>query len=197
MELASRIRWILVTAIFIVALILVGWGLFSIASNIFRGNDKNDSSQLEPINDFLVESTELARFTVDGPVVANDKHRSYTIEVSKSVVTLKIYKSYGQVLLDEKSYTNTAPAYDVFLSALGNANVTALRKNSSTEVDFADQGVCARGRKNIVELDGAVRRWSTSCSKNEGNAGFPMAPVMELFRSQVPDIRELTRGLGL
>lgn len=197
MELASRIRWIVVAAIFIIALILVGWGLFSIASNIFRGNEESDSSQLGVVNDFLVESTEVAKFTVDGPVVANDKHRSYTIEVSKSTVTMKIYKSYGQVLLTEKSYTNTIQAYDAFLSALGNAEVTALKKNASTEVDFADQGVCARGKKNIVELDASVRRWSTSCGKNEGNAGFAMAPVTALFRSQVPDIRELTRGLGL
>lgn len=186
----------MITAVFIIALILVGWGLFSIANNIFRGND-SDSSQLEPINDFLVESTEVARFTVDGPVVANEKHRSYTIEVSKNLVVMKVYKSYGQVLLAEKSYTNTTAAYDAFLSALGNANTTALRKNASTEVDFADQGVCARGRKYIVELDGSVRRWSTSCGKKEGNAGFVMAPITELFRSQVPDARELTRGLGL
>lgn len=196
MEFASKIRWILVIAVFIIVLILVGWGLFSIASNIFRGNG-TDSSQLAPVNDFLVESTETAHFTVDGPVVANEKHRSYTIDVSKSLVTVKVYKSYGQVLLAEKSYTNTSVAYDAFLSALGNANVTALRKNASTEVDFADQGICARGKKYIVELDSSVRRWSTTCGKDEGNAGFVMATVSALFRSQAPDLRELTKGLGL
>ena len=196
MELGSRVRWIVVSAVFIIVLILVGWGLFSIASNIFRNNGE-DTSQLEPVNDFLVESTAVARYTLDGPVVANDKHRSYTIEVSKNVVSMKVYKSFGQVLIAEKSYTNTSLAYDAFLSALENANVTALAKNASTEVNFTDQGVCARGKKFIVELDSSVRRWSTSCGKKEGNAGFPMAPVGSLFQSQVPDFRDLTKGLGI
>jgi hypothetical protein len=110
---------------------------------------------------------------------------------------MKVYKSYGQVLLDQKSYTNTAPAYDAFLSALENANVTALARNASTQIEFTDQGVCAKGRKFIVELDSAVRRWSTSCNKNEGNAGFSMSSVSVLFQAQVPDFSTLARGLGI
>jgi hypothetical protein len=197
MELASRLRWILVIAISIIAIILVIWGLFTIASNIFRsGEGPTDSSQVE-FDRTLVQATGVASYRVEGPVVANEDHRSYTITVSSNNVTMKTYANYGSILLGEKSYPNTSDAYDSFLSALSNANVTALARNTSTELTFEDQGVCARGRKFFVGLDANIMRWSTSCSSREGNAGFAMGPVSTLFQRQVPDFRELNRGLGI
>jgi hypothetical protein len=195
MEFASRLRWILVIAIMIIVLILVGWGLFTITSNIFRGTRTAPPVTTETID--LVESTAVASYKVEGPVVANEDHRSYTIDVSQNVVTMKTFSNYGRTLTAERSYQNTAEAYESFLSALSNANVTALARNASTEFSFEDQGVCATGRKFFLELDTNIFRWSTSCSTRQGNAGFSMAPVSTLFQRQVPDFADLTRGLGI
>lgn len=198
MEFRSRIRWILVIAVSIIALILIVWGLFTIASNIFRGNgeDQTDTVQIDADRN-TVQSTAVAAYKVTGPIVANEDQRSYTIVVTANTVTMKTFSSFGKTLIAEKSYTNTPIAYESFLSALANADVTALQRNASTEFTFEDQGVCARGRKFFVELDTNIFRWSTSCSKREGNAGFNMAPVSTLFQRQVPDFSEMTRGLGL
>ena len=196
MEFASKVRWILVITFSVIALILVGWGLFSIANNLFRSNETT-TTQADPSMDFLIESTKTATYTVSGPVVANENHRSYTITVSESTVTMKTYKSYGQVQLGEKSYTNTPTAYKAFLSALTNANVTAMRRNSTTDTNFADKGVCATGRKFIVELDSSLSRWSTSCDTKQGNAEFNMGRVANLFQRQVPDFGTLASGLGI
>jgi len=198
MEFASRIRWILVVAVFAIALILVGWGLFSIASNLFKRSDTN-VTQLDPSTDFLIESTKVAEYSVEGPIVANENHRSYTISVSENVVSMKTYRNYGQTLIEEKSYPNTTLAYKAFLSALGNANVTAVRQNTSIDADttFEDKGVCATGRKYMVELDSSMRRWSTSCDSKQGNAGFTMGRVASLFQRQVPDFGKLSSGLGI
>jgi len=196
MEFASRLRWILVIAVFIIALILIGWGLFTIASNVFRGNrTTTDTSTVD--NSYVVESTAVAFYRVEGPVVANENQRSYTITVSENVVTLKTYANYGKTLLAEKSYKNTPASYETFLSALANANITALSRNASTEFTFEDQGVCATGRKFFVELDTNIFRWTTSCGSKTGNAGFKMSPVSALFQKQVPDFGDLTRGLGI
>jgi hypothetical protein len=188
----------LVIAVTIIALILIVWGLFTIASNIFRGNesDQTDTVQVDDDRD-TVQSTAVAAYKVTGPIVANEDQRSYTIVVSANNVTMKTFGSFGKSLIAEKSYTNTPIAYESFLSALANADVTALRRNASTEFTFEDQGVCARGRKFFVELDTNIFRWSTSCGNREGNAGFNMSPVSTLFQRQVPDFAELTRGLGI
>jgi hypothetical protein len=197
MEFASRIRWILVIAVSIIAVILVIWGLFTIASNIFRaGEGSVDTAQVE-VDRGLVQSTGVATYRVEGPIVANVDQRSYVITVSSNNVNMKTFANYGKTLLAEKSYPNTIISYESFLSALANANVTALARNASTEFTFEDQGVCARGRKFFVTLDANIMRWSTSCSNKEGNAGFNMGPVGTLFQKQVPDFNELNRGLGL
>jgi hypothetical protein len=197
MEFASRIRWILVVAVAIIALILVTWGLFTIATNIFRGDNGEDVNNANSTNVQTVETTSVATYEVIGPIVANDDQRSYIISVSQNVVGIKTYKNYGLTLIDEKSYRNTAEAYEFFLSALTNLDVTSLSRNASTEIDFEDLGVCPTGRKFIVNLDSSTLRWSTSCNRNDGNAGFNMNAVGNLFRQQVPDFNEITSGLGI
>jgi hypothetical protein len=196
MEFASRLRWILVMAFFVITLILVSWGLFTIASNIFRGDDSQDDIS-EVDSGYLVESTAVASYRVEGPIVAGVDHRSYTIVVSSNVVTMKTFSNYGKDLLAEKSYTNTPTAFNSFLSALSNADVTAQARNTSTEFSFEDEGVCARGKKFFVELDTSIFRWSTSCGNKQGNAGFSMSPVSSLFQQQVPDYGDMVRGLGI
>jgi hypothetical protein len=196
MEFASRVRWIVLVTIFVIALILIGWGLFSIASNLFSSND-TAITQTDPSTDFLVESTKVAKYSVDGPIVANENHRSYTITVTESQVIMKTYKSYGQIELGQKSYPNTAAAYSAFLSALTNANVTAMKRNATTDASFSDKGVCATGRKFILDLDSSLSRWSTSCDTKQGNAGSNMGRVGNLFQRQVPDFGQLASGLGI
>ena len=195
MELASRIRWILVLAVGVILLIFVGWGLFSIASSVFEGEEGNDSSLTEPT--YNVKSTVTARFKLDGPVVASEAHRSYTIDVSERVVTMKVYKNYGQTVIAEKSYTNTVEGFDAFMQSLAKLDVTARKRNTSQDDDNKDVGVCPRGNRYILELDGSIRRWSTSCSTREGTAGFTMNDVQQLFQLQIPDYYDLVRGTGL
>lgn len=195
MELASRIRWILVIGLAVVFLILIGWGLFSIANNLFRGTTGDRS--VEEVSSYNVTSTATARFTVDGPVVANEDHRSFVIEVSQNVVSMRVYSSYGQTVIAQQSYQNTQPAFDTFLNALENEQVTNRLGNTTTDDDEAESGVCPRGRRFIVELDSDVRRWGTTCSRREGTAGFNMTSIRTLFQRQVPDYRDLVRGTGL
>lgn len=194
MEFASRLRWIIVIALAITFLALIGWGLFSIANNIFRGAGTGTT---EEISTYDVTSAATARFTVDGPVVANEEHRSYTIEVSQNVVSMKLFGAYGRETIEERSYRNTQEAFDTFLSALENERVTDRARGTVAEDDDAEVGVCSNGRRFIVELDNEIRRWSTSCRDNEGTAGFTMSRIRTLFQKQVPDFREITRGSGL
>ena len=98
MEFASRLRWILVIAVTIIALILIVWGLFTIASNIFRGNNDNqvDIVQID-VDRGTVQATAVAAYKVIGPIVANEDQRSYTIVVSANTVTMKTFSSFGKL----------------------------------------------------------------------------------------------------
>jgi len=197
MEFASRLRWALVIITVVIALILVSWGMFSIANGIFRGGSDSNSALVAEAEAYDVNSAATARLMVDGPVVANQEHNSYIIEVSRNVVSMKVYKSYGQTLVAQKSYNNSEVSYQTFLSALDKLNVTSRIKGTTVDDDNAEQGVCPSGKRYILELDNDVRRWSTSCSHKQGTATVTFSSVRTLFQKQVVDYRELVRVTGL
>lgn len=201
MEFASKLRWFLVITAFILFLILVGWGLYSIASSIFRSGVENSGGSGSQQTTSSPEDTVLfsaqASIETEGPVVAASEQFSYKIEVSSGVVSMRVYQAYGAKLFREKSYLNSPESYDAFLHALSTMNVTARREGSSPEDDFSETGICPTGRRYVFELDSSLRRWSTSCSAEQGTAGFSMGPVRSLFQRQVPDFSELVSGTGL
>lgn len=195
MEFASKLRWFLVVITMVIFLILVGWGLYSIARNLFNSNATNTTDTV--IVDESLDYIGTARIYVDGRVVANSDHRSYSIDVSSGVVTMKVYSSYGQNVIKEQSYKNTSEAYTTFMNALASYNVPDRINGTTEEDDYQESGVCPTGQRYILELDNSIRRWSTSCSANQGTAGFSMSRVLTLFQRQVPDFNDLISGVRL
>lgn len=192
MEFASRVRWIVIVAVFLIAIILIGWGLYSIARSLFNPLQQNgDSSQVESETISSVEQASTVRYIVDGPVVANKEHRSTEVTISRSVVSMKVYSQYGSKLVASKSYTNTDDAYEAFLAALEKLDVTDRVRGTDAEDDYNELGACAQGKRYILEIDTDIRRWSTSCRNVDGTAGFSMGAVRSLVEKQVPDFREI------
>jgi len=198
MEFASRLRWILVIAAGLIFLVLVGWGLFSIAKDVFNSSGSSSSpTSTGSSESFAVTDAKTARFTTQGPVVANQDYNSYTIEVSGNVVSMKVFKNYTLVLTKQVSYANNAEAYRTFLNAVEVQGVTDRKNNTDTEDDYEERGVCATGKRYIFELDSSIRRWSTSCDSKQGTANFSVSAVRSLFQKQVPEFSELVSGTGL
>lgn len=194
----SKIKWLSLILAFIVFLGLVSWGLFAIAKNLFNssGSSSIKTAKVQGV-DFDISTAQVAEFRVEGPIVANQKHRSYKITVSDSRVSIELYQSYGSKLLKSKTYPNTEAAFSNFMAALQQQNIQLIRAGSNQEMADRDKGVCPGGRRYILEIDQDLSRWATSCSSKEGNAGFKMRTVRQLFQRQVPDFREVVRGSGL
>ena len=195
MEILSRFRWVILLVVMLIFIGLVSWGLFSIAQNLFSrtsdglGNSSN-TVQIAETEDVL-RSAGVATFTVDGPVVANKDHRSYVITVTNAETNVKLYERYGSKVLEEASYPNTQDAFNAFMSALANESILAEKNNADGELTFAEEGVCSRGRRYILEIDSSIRRWTTSCSSKDGNADFSMSRVRALFQKQIPDFNDV------
>ncbi len=198
MEMLSRLRWFIIGFIVLIFLLLVGWGLISIARNIFDGGISGSSSQTsDSAEDILIDTVDVARFSVSGPVVATNEHRSYTIEVNERLVVFTLYSDYGQKQLNRKSFTNNEAAYDEFIEALDKANVLSRRSGTDVEDDINYEGACPSGRRYIIELNDDVTRWSTSCESSRGTFGGSMKAIRRLFNKQVPEIRDLLDDTGL
>jgi hypothetical protein len=199
MEFASKLRWFLVIIASLLVFILVAWGLYSIARSLFNAgaNNSNNSSQVASDSDEDIQFVSQASLIVEGPVVAKSEQQSYRIDVSKNVVTMTVYGSYGQNVLAQQSYTNSEAAYSAFLSSLANIGVPARFPGTTVEQDYNDKGFCSSGYRYIVELDNFIRRWSTSCSgSDQGTAGFNMSSTRNLFQRQVPDFSTILNNAG-
>lgn len=197
MEMIARLRWVIIAFFVLIFLILIGWGLSSIARSIFASDTPENVEQAEE-QSAIVRETNVARFTVSGPVVASKEHRSYTVEVNPNVVVITLYSDYGQKELDQKSYKNNEQAYSVFLSALDVAEVTSRISGTNEEDDLLFEGQCSTGRRYIVALDDQLVRWSVSCNSQSGTiAKSNMSTIRRLFNEQVPDIEEILEDTGL
>jgi len=194
MEILSKLRWFIGGFILLIVVILLIWGLISIANNIFTSSD---DASIEDIANRELLDVDVAQFTVGGPIVATKEHRSYVVEVNPSVVTMTLYSDYGQKELEQKSYKNNQDAFDSFVEALDNANVLARESGTDEEDDLQYEGACSLGRRYIVTLDDIDTRWTTSCRLEDGTMGGDASVIRRLFDNQVPDARDILQGTGL
>jgi hypothetical protein len=196
MELLSRLRWLFIIFFVVLFLILVGWGLSTIARNIFSTGSSGDQQVEESA--LLLNDTDTTKLLVSGPVVASSEHRSYTIEVNPNVVILTLYSDYEQKELEQKSYRNNQESFDVFIKALESVNIASRIRGTDTEDDLRYEGECPTSRRYVVTIDSDFQRWSTACSRTPGTIDpARMSSVRRLFNAQAPDAQEVLKGTNL
>ena len=195
MELISKLRWVIVVLLALLALVFVGWGISTLARGLLSGFGSDTPTQ--QVQGVQAVDVDVVRYTVDGPVVASSEHERYTIEVSRNVVIMKVFSDYGQTVVREKSYRNNPVAYENFVKSLDTARATRRISGTDLDDDEADLGRCPDGKRFILEIGDDVRRWSTSCKNVEGTAGGRIQAIGELFSDQVPDFRDLLKGTRL
>lgn len=132
------------------------------------------------------------RWTVRGPIVADENFRSYQLTVAPDSRTFVTYSGYLDQVVDTKKYDNNAKAYEEFVYALDKANIGATR--SAKDEEF--RGVCAtKGvaymfeTLNGTDVDNSV--WSSSCKDSAGTMGADPLKIQALFVNQIPDFNPL------
>lgn len=150
-----------------------------------------------PLSDYTFTTTAM-RLTIDGEVNAQQEHRAIRIIVSRSESRLEVLNGYDRVLVDSKSYASNQEAYGVFLRSLDRMGYTM----GDDDPDLRDErGFCPTGRRYIYEIvdgtDVIQKFWSTSCDRDEGTFQGSASLILDLFKEQIPDYRQLTRKVDL
>lgn len=150
-----------------------------------------------PLHSYTFTTTAM-RFTIDGPVDPESEHRALQVTVSRSESRIEILKGYDRVVSKAKSYASNQEAYETFLRALDLLDYT---QGNDDPALADDRGYCPSGRRFIYEIvDGTdilQRYWSTSCSRKQGTFLGSASEVQKLFKTQIPDYDEFTRGLDI
>ena len=132
----------------------------------------------------------------NGSVTAPENQNSVTIAVSNSSRTITVYSSYGAVVVNSKTYSNSQASFDAFSSALTGAGFTNTR---STDINYAT--FCTLGIRysyqvvsdNNMKLD----TWNSSCNPKNGSFAGNTSQVQQLFKLQIPDYNQIMNTVSL
>lgn len=168
--------------------------------SFFRSMDSQGTNNLVTSSYSLEDKAaveSIARYTVAGPVVAEENYRRVRITVSKNARTVEVIKGYKGTVDKTSTLPNTPEAYSAFLGAL-----RAAKFSNRRDAAFADpSAICVTGNKYYYELaivsDKKIDTWTTSCSLKDGTFAGNNEGTAQIFRSQIPDYQKITNGVSL
>lgn len=181
---------IIVVALIVATLVTAGRMLFSGSSS---KTDKKVSSSSSIEGALLNEGLDRSvQWTVRGPIVANEKFRSYQITVSPSARTYVIYSGYLDQVTDTKTYDNNAQAYEQFVYALDKTGLTNMRNVPDSDL----RGVCATQGlaykfDTLASGESDHSMWSSTCKDSPGTMTANPLQIQALFVNQTPDFQPL------
>lgn len=188
----NRIIPIILVVVVIAAFV---FGLVTVGRYLFGGSSAERQQQEEAVltaRDQLLtlESDRKVRVTLRGPIVADEKFRTYRITISPSARSYAIYDGYLERVDYQKNFDNNMEAYEEFVHALDKAAFTKPGKQSDEEASDT-RGICATGRVYIYEIIGPTgvvdSRWTSTCKGSPGTFGASVSQVTNLFTSQIPE----------
>ncbi len=166
-----------------------------------RGDNASAPAGIEPDNtvnllDFA-DRVGTVEFTQKGRITAADEYREIRITVGRVERTIDVIQGYDGEVIERKVYPNTEAAYASFVEGLARVGFA-----TEQEAAYEDKaGVCPLGKRFDYALkDGTqsiVSLWSTSCSRRDGTFGGNQSSVRTLFTNQIPEYRQVARGVRL
>jgi hypothetical protein len=124
------------------------------------------------------------RLTVRGPIIADDKFKSYSITISPNVRSLTVYTGYMKSVTKQVNFNNNIPSYEQFVYALDSAGFMNGDDKSNTE----ERGVCAVGRiyefETLLKTKTVKKLWTSSCARGNSSASS-YTRISNLFTNQI------------
>lgn len=187
----SRRIFPIIMVLILVAIAIVG--LVYAAQYLFFSGGKSSTSKTDVSQSALINTSanRSVIMTVRGQIVADENFRTYQIKIAPNGRTFTTYTGYLDKQLENVSLYNNVPAYEQFVYALNRAKL--MNANEFTGENNDTRGICATGylyEFQIMESDKTIKKlWTTSCSNARGSLRIAVAPIVNLFVVQIPDVQ--------
>jgi hypothetical protein len=162
---------------------------------IVRGFSGDEAGPQAELIDYAQTDT-VMRMTVEGPVNAEQEHRSATVTIGRSSNEINVIQGYQGQVLNTRTYASNENAYATFLRAL---DLQGYNRGDVNPENEDSRGYCPTGRVYIFEIitgSATVQKfWDTTCG--DGTFDGNTSVVRELFREQIPDYSDIIRGTRL
>ncbi len=184
------------TIIFLLVCLGLIWLVVILFRQVFTSGNQTTPVATSKLSSYARVGTSAQLF-LDGPVVANQDHRSVRISVDSSQSKIEVISGYDGSVLQQEAFPNTQESYSVFLRSLDTLGFSKV--NTKTIQD--ERGQCPLQSRYVYLLtDGSkqvIRSWSTSCGT--GSMGGVRSSVRSLFIRQIPPktFASMTNNLAL
>ena len=186
-----RTSRIIPVVLVVVIIIIAIAALVSLARVVFFSGSSTPATTQVDVSQAALVNTSAGRsvlMTVRGPIVADERFRSYQMTISPSARTITTYTGYLDTVVDQTSLSNSVASYEEFVFALDKAN---LAKGKQLEGDKNDtRGICAIGSVyefTILNNGESVKKlWTSTCKGSPGSLEANVTQVTNLFVKQIP-----------
>ena len=188
---------IVITIIAVAAVIAIGRALL--------GGGSSNTTDTTAVTDegrvalLTVDVSRAIQLTVRGPIVSEEKFRSYRVTIGPESREITTYEGYLGNVLETKKFDNNTRAYEELVFALDKRRMMDGRPLTEEQNDL--RGICAS--KQVYEFETlvngeAVRSlWTSDCEGSKGSALANVSEVIDMFLNQIPDGRKIVSGVGL
>lgn len=188
---------VVITIVAIAAVIAIGRSLLGGGST----PDEPDVGQIDEGRAALLSSdiSRAVRLTVRGPIVADEKFRSYQITVSPTSRNMTTYEGYLENPLKTTKLENSIKAYEELIYALDKRKMMDGRVLPEEQNDL--RGVCATRKvyeyETLVNGETVKKLWASDCDGAAGSAIASKSEIIDMFLKQIPDGAKMVREAGL
>ncbi|MDO4712932.1 MAG: hypothetical protein Q4B05_03450 [Candidatus Saccharibacteria bacterium] len=186
---------IIITIVAIAAVLAIGQALLG------GGTKKEPPTQADPGKEALLSSdlSRSVRVTVRGPIVADEKFRSYQITVAPNTRTMTTHEGYLEKQLEAKTFDNNTKAYEELVYALDKRKMMDGRPLPDDKNDL--RGICATGKvykfETLMNGEPVKTLWTSDCSGSKGSAAASVHEILDMFLKQIPEGKKMAASVGL
>lgn len=187
----------------IIIMVVAVAAVIAIGQSLLGGNNPENKpkSQADIAKESLLstDANRAVRLTVRGPIVAQEKFRSYQIEITPDIRRMSTYEGYLEKQIDEKKLDNNSRAYEELVYALEKRKMMEGRQLSEEQNDL--RGICANGKaykfETLYHGNPVKTLWTSDCGGSKGSATANANDILLMFLNQIPDGKKIAAGVGL
>ena len=187
----------------IIIMVVAVAAVIAIGQSLLGGNNPENKpkSQADIAKESLLstDANRAVRLTVRGPIVAQEKFRSYQIEITPDIRRMSTYEGYLEKQIDEKKLDNNSRAYEELVYALEKRKMMEGRQLSEEQNDL--RGICANGKvykfETLYHGNPVKALWTSDCGGSKGSATANANDILLMFLNQIPDGKKIAAGVGL
>lgn len=194
-------RFVPILLVIVITVVAVA-AVIAIGRAVLGGDTTGQQAQTADIGREALLSTDVdraVRVTVRGPIVADEKFRSYQITIAPDSRVMTTYEGYLERQLSVKQLDNTARGYEEFVYALDKRKMMEGRALPEEKNDL--RGICANGKVYTFETlknnDPVKTLWTSDCGGSKGSAVASVEEILDMFQKQIPDGKKMASEVGL